>query len=141
MASSTQDKTAQLLYPPHVIQNATTLFNIKYLSSCFAGAVAGVLGLENWAGFALFALTTLITSALLYVVKCRAAPQKYVYGGLFPLINPGTDNIFSFILVWTLFYGMHYTSLRIPVSVSLILSCRNCPWFAALVPHPFVLLI
>ena len=116
MASPNQDKAAQTLYPPHVIQNVTTLFNIKYLSSCFAGAVAGVLGLENWAGFTLFALTTLITSALLYLVKCRAAPQKYVHGGLFPLVNPGADNIFSFILVWTLFYGMHHTSLRIPVS-------------------------
>ena len=130
MASTTQDKAAQLLYPPHVVQNVATLFNIKYLSSCFAGAVAGVLGLENWAGFALFALTTLITSALLFVVKCYAAPQKYVYGGLLPLINPGTDNIFSFILVWTLFYGMYRTSLLILFSVWLILSCRNRPWFA-----------
>ena len=134
MASTTQDKATQLLYPPHVIQNVTTFFNIKYLSSCFAGAVAGVLGLENWAGFALFTLTTLITSALLYVVKCRTAPQKYVYGGLLPLINPGTDNIFSFILVWTLFYGMSHTSLHMPVPVSLIVSYRYRSWFAAQVP-------
>jgi len=130
MASTTQDKATQPLYPPHVVQNVTTLFNIKYLSSCFAGAVVGVLGLENWVGFALFALTTLITSVLLYTIKCRATPHKYVYGGLLPLINPGTDNIFSFILVWTLFYGIHHASLLIPVSVSLIPSCRYRPWCA-----------
>jgi hypothetical protein len=28
-----------------------------------------------------------------------------LHGGLRELVNPGQDNIFTFILVWTLFYG------------------------------------
>jgi hypothetical protein len=32
-------------------------------------------------------------------------PKKYFQGGLLEAVNPGQENTFSFILVWTLFYG------------------------------------
>ena len=103
-AASTPDQQAQLLFPPNVKYNASRVYSIKFISSCFAGAVAGILGLENSLGFALFVLATLLTSACLYV-KCKGRPAKYIPGGWWELVNPGQENIFSFILVWTLFYG------------------------------------
>jgi len=102
---SAADQQAQLLFPPNVQYNASRVYSIKFLSSCFAGAVAGVLGLENTLGFALFILATLLTSACLYV-KCKGRPAKYIPGGWWELVNPGQENISSFILVWTLFYGI-----------------------------------
>ncbi|KAI0751162.1 Rab5-interacting protein-domain-containing protein [Daedaleopsis nitida] len=102
--TSTPEAAAQLLFPPNVQYNNSRLYTVKFLSSCFAGAVAGVLGLENTLGFALFIFSTLLTSSCLYL-KCKGRPSKYVPGGWWELVNPGQENIFSFVLVWTLFYG------------------------------------
>ncbi|EJD01699.1 uncharacterized protein FOMMEDRAFT_142240 [Fomitiporia mediterranea MF3/22] len=103
--SSVKDDSTRLIYPPNVVHNSA-LNSIKFLSSCFAGAVAGILGLENWLGFAFFAASTLLTAACMYVVNCKGRPAKYIPGGVRELANPGQDNVFSFVLVWTLFYGI-----------------------------------
>jgi len=95
---------AQLIYPPNV-QHNSSLTTVKFISSCFAGAVAGILGLENWLGFTLFLASTLLASLSIYIVNCHGKPSKYMEGGWSELINPGQDNIFSFVLAWTLFYG------------------------------------
>lgn len=101
---STTDTAAQLIYAPNVLHNQS-LTTVKFISSCFAGAVAGILGLENWLGFALFFASTLLTSACIYIVNCKGQPAKYLQGPISDLINPGQDNIFTFILAWTLFFG------------------------------------
>ena len=102
--STAEETAAQLIYAPNV-QHNQNLTTVKFLSSCFAGAVAGILGLENWLGFALFFTSTLLTSACIYAINCKGRPAKYLQGGLSELINPGQDNAFTFILVWTLFFG------------------------------------
>jgi hypothetical protein len=79
---------------------------VKFLSACFAGAAAGILGLTNWTGFALFLLSTLFTAASINTINCRGKHSRYMAGGLTELLNPGgQDNAFTFVLVWTLFYG------------------------------------
>jgi hypothetical protein len=98
------ETSAQLVFAPNVLHNQA-LNSVKFLSSCFAGAVAGILGLENWLGFALFIASIISTSFIIYAVNCRGKPARYLHGGLRELVNPGQDNIFTFILVWTLFYG------------------------------------
>ena len=108
MSTPSADAAAQLLYPANVQFNAARVYTIKFISACFAGAVAGTLGLESWLGFGLFLLSTLLTSACLYV-KCKAKPAKYMAGGFWELVNPGQENMFSFLLVWTLFYGTPMT--------------------------------
>jgi hypothetical protein len=95
---------AQLIYAPNVQYN-TSLTTVKFLSSCFAGAVAGILGLQNWSGFALLIASTLLTSLCIHTINCGGHPGKYVHGGWTGLLNPGQDNAFTFILVWTLFFG------------------------------------
>lgn len=102
--STAAEAAAQLIYAPNVLHNQS-LTTVKFLSSCFAGAVAGILGLQNWLGFALFFTSTLLTSACIYAINCKGRPNKYLQGGLSELINPGQDNAFTFILVWTLFFG------------------------------------
>ena len=100
----TKEDAARLIYTPNVLHNSS-LHTVKFLSSCFAGAVAGTLGLENWAGFAFFGMSTLLTAACLYIINCKGRPSKFIPGGVKDLANPGQDNVFSFVLVWTLFYG------------------------------------
>ncbi|KAL6307044.1 hypothetical protein BKA93DRAFT_823517 [Sparassis latifolia] len=104
-SETTADYAAQLLFPPNVQYNVSRLYTIKFLSSCFTGAVAGLLGLENWRGFALLIASTILTSACIYV-KVRGKPQKYMAGGWWELVNPGQENVFSFVLMWTLFFGI-----------------------------------
>lgn len=91
-------------FTPNVLHNQS-LTSIKFLSACLAGAVAGILGLENWHGFAVFATSVLFTSFMIYAINCKGKPSKYLAGGLGELVNPGQDNTFTFILVWTLSYG------------------------------------
>jgi hypothetical protein len=95
--SSTEDATAQLVYAPNAALTQASLNSVKFLSACFAGAAAGVLGLTNWLGFALFLASTVLTSVCLYFINCKGKPAKYVSGGLSELVNPGQDNIFSFV--------------------------------------------
>lgn len=114
--STTAEATAQLIYPPNVQFNST-LNTVKFLSSAFAGAVAGVLGLENWLGFALFFASTALTSLFINLINCRGQPSKYIPGGLTELINPGQDNAFTFVLVWTLFFGKPTYSSTFPAKI------------------------
>jgi len=102
--STSDEAAAQLIYPPNVLANIS-LTNVKFISSCFAGAAAGILGLENWLGFALFIVSTLFTSFCIREINCQGRPGKYVQGGMWELVNPGQDNMFTFVLVWTLFFG------------------------------------
>lgn len=122
-----QDEAARLIYAPNV-QHNSSLNSVKFLSSCFAGAVAGILGLENWAGFAFFIASTLLTAACMYVVNCRGRPAKYVSGGVKELANPGQDNVFSFVLVWTLFYGESWPRSEFICVLTLSALSRSRHW-------------
>ncbi|KAI0252079.1 hypothetical protein BJV78DRAFT_1125277 [Lactifluus subvellereus] len=105
MSALTPDDQQQRLFGPHVLFNNSSIYNVKFISSCFTGAVAGILGVENWLGFILFIFAMLLTSLVLHFFNLKANPKKYVQGGFLEVVNPGQENTFSFILVWTLFYG------------------------------------
>lgn len=110
-APDSQQQQHQLYYPPHVLANQSRIYSTKFLTSCFAGAAAGILGLENFRGFAVFVLATLFSSVLLRS-RCKGLPKKYVPGGWIELVNPGQENLFSFLLVWTLFYGLSFSYFK-----------------------------
>lgn len=127
MSATEAELAAQLLYPLHITQNTNALYNVKFLSSCFVGAVCGVLGLENFDGFGLFCASLLLSSAVIYGVQCRGHPEKYLQGGWWELVSPGQENVFSFILLWTLFYGEQFIVWS---SSALAYHCsvRHCAW-------------
>jgi hypothetical protein len=105
LSAPSQDDQQQRLFAPHVLFNNNAIYNVKFISSCLTGAVAGILGLENWLGFILFIFTTLFTAIVLHFSNLKTNPRKFFQGGLLEAVNPGQENTFSFILVWTLFYG------------------------------------
>ncbi|CAE6471039.1 unnamed protein product [Rhizoctonia solani] len=105
--SNPAELRAQRIFPQNAQHNALVLSNIKFVSSCFAGAVAGILGLQNLYGFLLFALSLCATAGVVASVSMKGAPiKRYAAGGWSDLVNPGQENIFSFVLLWTLFYGI-----------------------------------
>lgn len=104
MASPNDNLEHQLIYAPNVLLNAS-IQNTKFISAGFTGAVAGILGLEKWLGFALFLASVLLTTTLIAAVNCKGKPANYIPGGLITILNPGQDNAFTFVLTWTLFYG------------------------------------
>lgn len=104
------DGSAQLmLYGPNVLHNSAVQ-SVKFYAACFAGAVAGTLGLETWRGFAVFALASVFSAAVLVALNCKGRPTAFFQGGALELANPGQDNLMSFVLVWTLFYGASHLS-------------------------------
>jgi len=107
MASIPAELKAQLIYPQNAQHNTLALSNLKFVTSCFVGAVSGVLGLENLYGFLLFVVSALLTSGIVYGVRFKGQKvERYVSGGWWELVNPGQENVFSFVLLWTLFYGI-----------------------------------
>lgn len=103
-----EDQASSQIYAPHLKSNLQTLFSIKFYTSLFAGSVAGILGLTNLSGFALFALSIAFTAALVGGLKCKGRPREFIgdlKSGVNALLIPGMDNVSGFILSWTLFYG------------------------------------
>lgn len=107
-----EDQKNNQIYPPHLQANLSTLVNLKFLIAIFSGATAGVLGVENLNGFLLFGASILLNALLVILIKCGGKPGRFVgdgvSGGLQQLLLPGMDNMFGFILTWTLFYGEYY---------------------------------
>ncbi|QRV88220.1 hypothetical protein RhiJN_16238 [Ceratobasidium sp. AG-Ba] len=105
--SNPAELKAQRIFPQNAQHNALVLSNIKFVSSCFVGAVAGILGLQNLYGFLLFGISLFVTAGIVAGLKLKGGNvEKYVAGGWVDMINPGQENIFSFVLLWTLFYGI-----------------------------------
>ncbi|KAF5373509.1 hypothetical protein D9757_010497 [Collybiopsis confluens] len=87
--SSDASPATQLLYAPNVQHNTLVLTSIKFISSAFAGAVAGILGLTNFAGFGLFAVAMLWAAFCVYVVCCNGKPGNYLSSAV--LSGAGSD--------------------------------------------------
>src|SRR5260370_35259648 len=99
--SAPPDEQQQRLFAPHVLFNNNSIYNVKFISSCFTGAVAGILGLENWLGFIFFIFTILFTALVLHFFNLKTNPTRFFQGGLLVVWNPGQQNTSLFILVWT----------------------------------------
>jgi hypothetical protein len=102
--------------PTHADVALQTLSNLYSLTSSLFGVTAGILGLESYTGFLLYLLLSIVTTALVYVLK--VAPESRFEGR--PVLD--TQRFFKgagqfwagglmsglsgFVLTWTLFYGL-----------------------------------
>ncbi|CAK9780981.1 unnamed protein product [Cutaneotrichosporon oleaginosum] len=116
LSASQFSPSASLLHPPSVQHNTRVLGSIATLTSCFAGLVAGVLGLPNLSGFALYLATSLLT-AVACALKCGLDVGRYVpdaHAGAGPLgaakvrawrgwmgvSGISGENLLGFLLFW-----------------------------------------
>lgn len=88
----------------HEIQ---TTSNIRSLTASLFGVAAGTLGLESFPGFIFYFLGTAIVSLLIFALKTEQKPEKYffrVVGDLW--VGDLFGGLMSFVLTWTVFYGL-----------------------------------
>ncbi|GHJ87417.1 hypothetical protein NliqN6_3819 [Naganishia liquefaciens] len=57
------------LHPPSVQHNTRILSSLSTLTSAFAGALAGILGLVNWQGFAFYLFASICNALAVVVFK------------------------------------------------------------------------
>ncbi|PVZ99970.1 hypothetical protein BB558_003993 [Smittium angustum] len=102
-------KVEKAYYEPIVNINNLTLSNIHTLTIWAAGATAGILGLVGYLGFVFFALCWLAITVAISAIKCRNEPSSHFRGGFKELlIGSIFGSLLTYILVWTLFYGLIY---------------------------------
>lgn len=63
--------------------------------------MAGLLGLTNLNGFALYLAVSFGTGALYTLVNCNANPSRYFLKPSEPVLSGTVGNCFPFILFWT----------------------------------------
>ncbi|GAA6064653.1 hypothetical protein JCM10212_005239 [Sporobolomyces blumeae] len=95
------------VYPLNLAHNARSLYYVKSTTACLAGTVAGILGLTNYVGFAWFFLTALASGALFALAK-QPKRVDYFTSPTEPWIGGILENLFSYVLFWTLFYSLVY---------------------------------
>lgn len=84
-----------------------TVSNIRALTASLFGVAAGTLGLESWPGFIFYFLGTAIVSVLIFALKAENKPEAFFYRPFSDLwIGDMFGGLMSFILTWTLFYGL-----------------------------------
>jgi hypothetical protein len=122
---STTSATESNINPAAVAHNVGVLSSVHFLSACFSGTAAGILGLTNFYGFLLFFASLLFSALCISILRyscsfegvdvacglcysrfrCGGSPGKYLLDGWWELVKPSQDTLFGFILLWTLFYG------------------------------------
>jgi len=103
-----------------VIHNTKTLTTLHNLTASLFGIGAGILGLESYLGFIFYFFFSLLTSALVYILRVRPGAAKQAvkeggHGGGVEMYFRGSlelwtggllEGLSGFVLTWTLFYGL-----------------------------------
>jgi len=90
-----------------VQHNTQVVSNIRQLTASLFGVAAGTLGLESYPGFLFYFLGTLLVSILIFAVRAEGKPSAYFYRPLGDLWGGEVfGGLSSFVLTWTLFYGL-----------------------------------
>lgn len=87
--------------------DSQVLSNIRSLTASLFGVAAGILGLESYPGFLFYLCGTLVVSLLVYFTLAEARPTRYFQSQLSDLWGAELlGGLSSFVLTWTLFYGL-----------------------------------
>ncbi|KAL2357712.1 Rab5-interacting protein-domain-containing protein, partial [Cryomyces antarcticus] len=90
-----------------VQHNSRVLSNIRSLTASLFGVAAGILGLESYPGFIFYLLGSLLVSVLVLALRAESNPKQYFHRPLGDLwIGDIFGGLMSFVLTWTLFYGL-----------------------------------
>lgn len=84
-----------------------TVSNIRSLTASLFGVAAGTLGLESYPGFLFYLIGTLAVQTLILAVRAHGKQETYFYSPVSELwIGDLFGGLMSFVLTWTLFYGI-----------------------------------
>lgn len=97
-------------FPPTICPAADTIqtvSNIRALTASLFGVAAGTLGLESWPGFIFYFFGTALVSLLIWNLKAEQKPEKFFFKPTSDLwVGDMFGGLMSFVLTWTLFYGL-----------------------------------
>lgn len=80
---------------------------MRALTASLFGVAAGTLGLESYPGFIFYFIGTAIVSILIFALKAESKPEAYFFQPLGDLwFGDMFGGLMSFVLTWTLFYGL-----------------------------------
>lgn len=84
-----------------------TVSNMRALTASLFGVAAGTLGLESWPGFIFYFIGTAVVSALIFALKADNRPKAFFFNPVGDLwAGDMFGGLMSFVLTWTLFYGL-----------------------------------
>jgi hypothetical protein len=104
--------------------------NTEQLTSCFSGLVAGILGLTNLSGFALYLLTAVVNGLVVGFLKCgggnvgkyvpaahggagpQGAAKVNIWSGWAGVMGLGTETLLGFMLFWIGGYALVHGEYR-----------------------------
>ncbi|KAL9018948.1 MAG: hypothetical protein Q9185_003782 [Variospora sp. 1 TL-2023] len=110
MADQDRALTINPIVAASVQHNTQTLSTIRSLTSSLFGISAGILGLESYTGFLFYILGTTFVSFLIWSIKADWGRKTGVYFQS-PVkelwLGEGVvGGLSSFVMTWTLFYGL-----------------------------------
>ena len=92
---------------PNDLTNDQVVSQIRSLTASLFGVAAGVLGLESLQGFLFYFLGTIFISQMISSVLAHGEPDRYFEGKWSGLWGKDVfGGLSSFVLTWTLFYGL-----------------------------------
>ncbi len=107
MASQERELAINPIVAESVQHNTQIISNIRSLTSSLFGIASGILGLESYSGFIFYLLGTLLVSVLVWVLLCRRDQGSYFQSPVAELWGGDVlGGLSSFVLTWTLFYGL-----------------------------------
>jgi len=107
MATTLPNGDPITFYSPEAFRhNAKVLLFIRSCASGAAGIAAGILGLQNYSGFIFYAVISLILGFILWLGKTGANSKRYFISPLAIWTDEVGGNAVSFLLFWTLSYGL-----------------------------------
>ncbi|KAJ1660151.1 hypothetical protein IWQ61_000882 [Dispira simplex] len=96
----------QAFFQPHIVHNNRILEHVQTLGCAFSGTSAGILGLSGLAGFLYYALSWGVLAAVVFGLKTHTTPSNYFRGSTTLLTQGVVSGLFTFILFWTLAFGL-----------------------------------
>ncbi|KAK9378603.1 Rab5-interacting protein-domain-containing protein [Kockiozyma suomiensis] len=87
-------------------QNTKAVYYIRSVSSTIFGVAAGILGLESYIGFLFYFAGTTYISLLMFLVLAKGKPSEYFTSSSYVWTGNAFTGLTSFVLTWTMFYGL-----------------------------------
>ncbi|KAF9437300.1 ER membrane complex subunit 6 [Entomortierella beljakovae] len=89
-----------------IAKNSQIVTFMRSSYSAILGVAAGTLGLTNWSGFIFYFVGSAFLSLLILIIKTKASPGVYFRSPTGALTEGIFGGLLSYILFWTLLYGM-----------------------------------
>merc|ERR1711939_85747 len=94
-------------HPENVAHNTKSLNYVRSTLACISGAIAGILGLTSYTGFAFYFITSLWVGGIVAAYNTGFKPGQYFKQGLLETSTQDLiGNSLSYTLFWTLFFGL-----------------------------------